>query len=91
MMTTTDKDNFWLVVRECLVAFHDFTRPVAKRRVEFYRVRIESAEPDIASDVFYHNEPFDIACDIAEDHLDMSETMFRTYEQILEGKQIERR
>ncbi len=89
MMTQKEKDGYWLVVRECLVTFHDQKRPVAHSRVKFYRARIDSGEPQIASDIFYHNEPFDIACDIAGTYLSMNEERFAKYERILEGKQIQ--
>jgi len=89
MMTQKEKDSYWLVVRECLVTFHGEKRLIAHRRVNFYRARIDSAEPQIASDVFYHNEPFDIACDIAGRDLLMNEDLFTKYERILEGKQIQ--
>jgi hypothetical protein len=89
MMSQKEKDNYWLVVRECLVAFHDVKRLDASQRVKFYRARIDSAEPQIASDIFYHNEPFDIACDIAGRDLPMNEELFAKYERILEGRQIQ--
>jgi hypothetical protein len=89
MMTQKEKDSYWLVVRECLVAFHDQKRLIANAHVNFYRARIDSAEPRIASDIFYHNEPFDIACDIAGRDLLMNEDLFAKYERILEGKQIQ--
>jgi len=79
MMTQKEKDRYWLVVRECLVAFHGQKRLIANARVNFYRARIDSAEPQIASDVFYHNEPFDIACDIAGRDLLMNEDLFTKY------------
>ena len=41
-----------------------------------YRREIESAEPEIKIDVFYHNEPFDVACDIKGHQIDMNEEVF---------------
>lgn len=89
MMTQKEKDRYWLVVRECLVAFHNEKRLIAQHRVAFYRARIESPDPRIALDIFYHNEPFDIACDIADSQLTMTEELFGKYERILEGKQVQ--
>ncbi len=89
MMTQKEKDNYWLIVRECVVAFHGQKRVDANRIVSSYRARIDSALPQIASDVFYHNEPFDIACDIAEREIPLTEEIFSKYERILEGKPID--
>jgi len=54
-----------------------------------YRREIQSTEPEISIDVSYHNEPFDVACDIAGRELLMSEGRFAQCERILEGKQIQ--
>ncbi len=89
MMTPEEKKDYWLVVRECLVAFHGLKRTDASARVKFYGARMDSAEPQIASDIFYHNEPFDIACDIAERNVPMDAALFAKYEQILEGKRFQ--
>jgi hypothetical protein len=85
-MTSDEKDAYWLVVRECLIEFHDLSKHEAQRRVGFFRRNIESVEPEIKSDIFYHNEPFDVAGYIAGREIEMSDGDFNRYEQILQGK-----
>ncbi len=86
MMTTREKKDYWLVVRECLIVFHGISKNEAQRMSVSYWKEIESAAPEIRSDVFYHNEPFDVACDIMGRQIDMSEDLFNVYKQILLGK-----
>jgi len=86
MMTADEKKDYWLVVRECLIAFHGVSKNEAKRMAVSLWREIESAEPEIRIDVFYHNEPFDVACDIIGRQIDMSEETFNIYKRILLGK-----
>jgi len=86
MMTSEEKKDYWLVVRECLCVFHRVSKNEAMRMVVSCRRQIESAEPEIKIDVFYHNEPFDVACDIMGHQIDMNEDVFNRYKQILQGK-----
>lgn len=60
------KHEFWEVVADCLVEFHGSSSLRAKVKSKKLRARIEAPPPNIDSEVFYHNEPFDIAYDIAE-------------------------
>ena len=85
-MTADEKKDYWLVVRECLIVFHGVSKNEAKRMAVSHRREIESAEPEIKIDVFYHNEPFDVACDIKGHQIDMNEEVFNRYKQILQGK-----
>jgi hypothetical protein len=57
------KDDFWDVVEDCLRNFHQRTEPDARQLTEGLRGIIENPPPDISSDIFYHTEPFDVACD----------------------------
>ncbi len=86
MMTSGEKDAYWLVVRECLVEFHHLPKNEAQRRVGFFRRSIESVEPEIKIDIFYHNEPFDVAGYITGHEIEMNDGDFNRYEQILQGK-----
>lgn len=68
-------DQFWSVVRCCIREFHG-TRPAAalakatRLRKKVERLPVEQME------LFYHDEPFDLACRLAgrplrvEDHLE---------------------
>jgi hypothetical protein len=69
------KDEFWSVVRDCLREFHKMTTEIARRKATQLRKKIESM-PKGSMEFFYHSEPFDVACDMAnhplkvERHLD---------------------
>jgi len=85
-MTSHEKNAYWLVVRECLIEFHQLSKTEAKRRVDFLRRSVESAEPQINIDIFYHNEPFDVAGFITGHEIEMGDGDFDRYERILQGK-----
>jgi len=57
MISEDVKDHFWAVVRECLIQFHG-----KALEIEFFRKGVKD-------DLFYHNEPFGIACRIAKNPL----------------------
>lgn len=64
------KDEFWEIVKDCLVEFHDLPLPKARDSSCDLRARIEFAPRGISTAIFYHSEPFDVACDIAGKQLD---------------------
>jgi hypothetical protein len=76
------KDEFWNVVKDCLENIHRMNGYDAERKSEDLRRRIESPPPGISSEIFYHAEPFDVACDIAETYLDL-QSYRNPYDQIL--------
>jgi hypothetical protein len=60
MISESAKNEFWTVVQECLVSFFDFDAEKAAKVAKCLR---EKAEP--SGDIFYHAEPYDVACGIA--------------------------
>ena len=82
MIDAKAKDTFWEVVEGCLIDIHGLSQHEAHRRSIDLRTRIESAPVGISSDIFYHAEPFDVACDIVGRQLDLSQYR-RQYEPIL--------
>jgi hypothetical protein len=67
MMINSDaKDRFWQIVEECLIMVHGLHQDVARRKSVDLRERLESPPTGMSSDMFYHAEPFDVACDIAK-------------------------
>ena len=66
-------DAFWQLVTACLMGFHGFSESEADRESLDLRRRIESPPVGLSSDIFYHEEPFFVACDLAERDLDLSE------------------
>ncbi|HEX8904227.1 MAG TPA: hypothetical protein VF771_05255 [Longimicrobiaceae bacterium] len=67
------QESFWSAVRGCLVRFHRLSEIEAVRKVAEFRCRLEEAPPGVPLDMIYHAEPFDVACDLAGNHLDRSE------------------
>jgi hypothetical protein len=78
----SQKIEFWSVVRDCLVGIHRMSASDAEQKSKDLRRRIELPPPDISSEIFYHAEPFDVACDIAETYLDL-QSYRDPYDQIL--------
>jgi hypothetical protein len=67
------KDEFWAIVEDCLVEIHQLSRSEAQKRIRQLRADIAQPPPDIDADMFYHAEPFDVACDLAQNDLDISQ------------------
>ncbi len=72
-ITRGAKEAFWSVVKDCLVQFHDLEIHAAEKKARTLRQKVEGTAEDHYLDIFYHAEPFDVACDIAEHQLDLSE------------------
>jgi len=64
------KDQFWSVVNLCLREFHEMPLGAARRKASQLRGKIEQM-PAEAREYFYHAEPFDVACDIANHPLNL--------------------
>jgi hypothetical protein len=73
MIDAKVKETFWDVVEECLIEIHGLSKPDAQTRSMDLRTRIESPPSGMSSDIFYHAEPFDVACDLAGRPLDLSQ------------------
>lgn len=76
------KDSFWQVVADCLMEFHLLDPGSAQAETIALRQRIEQSPLGICGDVIYHDEPFDVACDIAGKKLDLARHRHR-YDLIL--------
>jgi hypothetical protein len=79
------KEEFWSVVRDCLREFHKMNRVMTRRKAAQLRTKIESMQSEI-TDLFYHSEPFDVACDIANHALNLEKYLDR-YLQLRDEKQ----
>jgi hypothetical protein len=67
-----EQDHFWSVVRQCIRRFHaqcsSSTLTKATRlRKKVNGMRVEQME------LFYHAEPFDVACNLARNPLDVKD------------------
>src|ERR1700730_10424728 len=78
------KAEFWAVVTDCLRTFHKMTAEGTRRKVSRVRKEIDSLT-DSQIELFYHSEPFDVACEIADNPLDVEPYLDR-YLQIRDVK-----
>jgi len=69
------QDHFWSVVRHCVREFHAKCSSSVLSKVNRFRKKIEQL-PIKEMELFFHSEPFDVACRLAghslkvEDYLD---------------------
>lgn len=82
MMDPKAAESFWHAVKACLEEFHNFTEVEAERRGAALREQIESPPTGMSSNMFYHAEPFDVACDIAARKVNLADNRQR-YDEIL--------
>jgi hypothetical protein len=80
MVATTQAAEFWAAVEDCLVEFHNFTRPEAAQKVTDLWRRLSDVAHSLCSDsqnsasnrfadMIYHAEPWYIACNLAENEI----------------------
>lgn len=81
MSTDALKTAFWQVVSDCLVEFHDYSSARARMDVLLLRGRMEESPAGIDPEMIYHSEPFDIACRLAEEEVQLEKHRLR-YEEI---------
>lgn len=71
-ISENEQDRFWDVVRQCLHEFHVHHASAALPKAALLQGRVN----DMASEQmesFYHAEPFDVACDLANNHLSLKD------------------
>ena len=67
-----EQDHFWSVVRQCIRKFH--ARCASTTLAEATRLKKKvSGMPLEQMDLFYHAEPFDVACNLADNALDVKD------------------
>jgi hypothetical protein len=89
MIDTKARQAFWEVVEDCLVTFHQENQFSAHLKSQDFRKEVETgAYP--TDDLIYHEEPFDIACAIAQtpeaDVDQLFDQSFSAYETILKTR-----
>lgn len=67
------RNEFWKIVQECLIELHNLTQFDALQRSQDLRTKIEAPPPGLSSELFYHAEPFQVACDLAASQLDLTQ------------------
>lgn len=65
MIDLQAREAFWRVVEDCLVEIHKLARVDAQARVGNLRGKVDQPPVGLSSEVIYHDEPFDVACDLA--------------------------
>lgn len=78
------QEHFWTVLRCCVREFHPDVVATVLPQVEELRARVEGL-PDGAMKLFYHSEPFDVACRLAGRPLDVRDHLAR-YLKIRDGE-----
>ena len=67
-----EQEHFWGVVRQCIRKFH--ARCASRTLAKAARLRRRvSGMPLKQMELFYHAEPFDVACNLAENPLDVKD------------------
>ncbi len=66
-------DEFWSVVEECLLEFHQATSVEAVEKSRELRRTLKNAPPGIIAEFIYHDEPFDVACELSGRQLDLGQ------------------
>ena len=69
-MSPEARDAYWNVVRECLTRFHGLSECEAVRRMREHVEDLRQAPEGLPMEIVYNVEPFDVACDLAEQELD---------------------
>lgn len=65
-----EQDRFWTVVRRCIRTFHPGCHTKTLPKAARLRKKVDAMPPE-QMELFYHAEPFDVACDLAGNHLDV--------------------
>jgi hypothetical protein len=67
-----EQDHFWGVVRQCIRRFH--TRCASSTLLKATRLRrTVNGMPVEQMELFYHAEPFDVACNLADNPIDVKD------------------
>jgi hypothetical protein len=68
------KDAYWRIVADCLRLYHGYSADAACSAVLGLRQEVEhpiDPPPGYMRDLFYHEEPFYVACDLARNELSL--------------------
>jgi hypothetical protein len=75
MLNPVLKSSFWITIEDCLISFHNHSQQSAAELVDGYRRRLLHSANTIGQDqwmedLIYHSEPWQLACDLANNNLD---------------------
>jgi hypothetical protein len=69
-----EQDHFWSVIRTCIRRFHPDSASRALAAATRLRMKV-TGMPIEQLELFYHAEPFDVACNLAGNSLDVKECL----------------
>ena len=69
-----EQDHFWRVVRECIRKFHSGCASSALAAATRLRKKVNGM-PVEQMELFYHAEPFDVACNLADNPLNVKDRL----------------
>ena len=72
VISKDEQDHFWKVVRQCIRRFHARFAPATLAEATRLRKKVNGM-PVEQMDLFYHAEPFDVACNLADNALDVKD------------------
>ena len=67
-----EQDHFWSVVRQCIRRFHAGCSSTTLTKATHLRKKVNGMRVE-QMELFYHAEPFDVACDLADHPLDVKD------------------
>jgi hypothetical protein len=67
-----EQDRFWSVVRQCIRKFHACCASSTLASATRLRKKVNGM-PVEQMELFYHAEPFDVACNLADNPLDVKD------------------
>ena len=70
------QQDYWRVVRSCIRVFHPQKSANALKKATRLRKTVEKL-PIREMELFFHAEPFDVACDLAGHQLDIAQHLDR--------------
>jgi len=73
------RTHFWIVVRACLVEFHQISHQKGCAKIRNFRSALEEQPRDVAQ-LAYHSEPFDVACRISAQSISLKKYIKRYFE-----------
>ncbi len=85
MKTKDDNETFWLVVVDCLATFHNWPIERATEGVSKFEKKLLSKVSASEFGLIFHEEPFQVACEIAGKPTDIASHRTR-YEAILKSR-----
>jgi hypothetical protein len=81
------QEHFWSVVRACIREFHREQSSFALSRASRIRKKVEQM-PTAERELFFHAEPFDVACRLADNPLNVADYL-RRYLQIRDHEDLD--